>query len=247
LLESIHVKESGNVVAALELRNTSNRPIDLSQSKEQSVAPALIWSVGSKIYFAQARTTVPRRIGARQTLVIGPARLWIAPAVEARGTVQAVAASLDTKAMHVSAQPVNVSITPAQWGPTTGRLRACLGAESEVVPAGQPVHLFLCVYNSGSSAWKFAAPDWEAPNVRSEDGLITLRYQPRPNGRMITQPAGLIQRHDLDVSSIFARPGTYRVRVQLFGLSTAPSSGASSAPSQILDSNEITLRVIAGE
>ncbi len=238
-LRSTHVSETDAIVAVLEIENKTTGSIALLPRDKDVLAetePTLIWTVGAKIYFSQSDVPVPRQLAAGQSCVIGPVRLQLAPSLRAPSTLQAVSVSLDTGAQRIAAPAVSISITPATWGPMCGNLRACLSPQIESVRLGQSVHLSLYLYAGAERSWEFTAPDWDAPNIRSEDGLITLRYAPRSDRRMMSHTTGPIQRNELDVTKVFSHSGNYRMRVQFVG-----PGGC-----EIL-SNEIPLRIDASD
>src|SRR6478672_7954261 len=103
-VESTHVDETGTVIAALELVNSGNRAVALlpPQARESRGAePALIWTVGTKIYLQQSTLEIPRELKPHQTCVVGPAELQLAPTPGARAGDRAVSASLDAGALRL--------------------------------------------------------------------------------------------------------------------------------------------------
>src|SRR5262245_25108253 len=234
-----HVSETGAIVTALEVLNSTDHTVDLRR-RGMGFEPQALWSLGSTIYFgSQLGLVQPGKIEAGRSVLLGPVRLPVTPAVRPRAGAQALSASIAVGDVRVSAPPVDVWIAPAEWGPPVDGVRLCVGAESDEVAVGSPIRLMLYVHNIRHDPLTFAVPDWTAPQVRSEDGVVTLTYTSTPGGRTMDHQRGLIQRHVLDVSKIFVRPGTYRIRAELNGVPPGPDRSTLSP----LVSNEIILRV----
>jgi hypothetical protein len=238
-LLSTHIHETESILAAVEIANDSNRAVRIDLSSRQQ--PSLIWSVGETLFLARSDPQQAQkiRLSHGQTREIGRTWLAIAPAVKARSGPQKIAASVAIGEERLSAPPVDVWIAPATWGPPVQGVRLCLGAEKETFASSETIRLLLYVQNMRRTVLTFGVPDWFSPSVRSEDGRVTLIYAPGSDAIEMHHQPGLIQRHVLDVSSVFTRPGSYHVRVQLDGLPVATSAHAG----QPLLSNDVLIRV----
>jgi hypothetical protein len=249
---SDHVDETGNLLAAVEIVNHSDRPMTVPNTR---VEDGVTWSIGPTMFFGSKLPGEIRQVTVRpgSSAIIGPVSLPIAPSVNPRPGPQGIACSMSTSAGWLSAPPHLVSITPATWGPLEQGVRVCLGPGTIIVtPTTRIIRLHLYVHNARYAPLQFPVIDWAWPDVRSEDGVITLSYQAPEAGKKIRHPLGLIQRQVLDVSQVFTRDGFYRVRVEINGVRAgvatrrATSSGATTSTSPdpfTLISNEIALRI----
>jgi hypothetical protein len=244
-LSRTQVRESQQLISALELWNASSHSIELNNSAETKFAASSVWTLGNELYLPDSLEVKnlpekPMRLAPGAKFMIGRAHLRITPSVAPRLGPQPLSASTRVGAERLSAPPAMVIVSPAQWGAASNGLRLCMGTDTPTLEPSSALEAVLYMHNASRENLLLQTLDLDHPQVRSEDDVITLTFRPGQNSSTYTIGPRIVHRRALELGHLLDRPGIYRLRVVV---EAPPGIVPKNVWTGSATSNELTIRV----
>lgn len=240
LAKSADATEMGHIFVAFEVENVSSTVITFARTGDPPFF-GIFCLDGQQLFKGDlccCAYTARVRLEAGQQAILTTDRLPLEPTTESP-ILGRLSAELRLPGAVLVAPPIQLRVTPAEWGPTINGLRMHIQADTDAVAPGANLMLAVSTHNTGNDhLWM---RPWDEKRMERKGDVITVRYPTTVNRVAFQCTRGFVDTRYVAVS--FDESGTYRLRVVVDASQPWRSPQGETWSGQLV-SNEIAFTVL---